>query len=93
MSYLLVGEGVPGRVGGAGSTRSFVLPFKIADSTSLGDYKSLLKDANPDFVPPYKHNFLCDDDIARKFSYNEELVHKANDLRRVDSRKLGVPLK
>ena len=45
---------------------SFLLPFKIADSTSIGRYTSQLEQLNPDFRPPYRQNLFCDNEIQKK---------------------------
>jgi len=38
---------------------SFVLPFKIADAGSLLEYSQIAKEANPDFIAPYRKNAVC----------------------------------
>jgi hypothetical protein len=45
----------------AAPTNSFLLPFKIADSLSLGDYSKELTDRNPTFSPSYREHVLCSD--------------------------------
>jgi hypothetical protein len=45
-------------------TNSFLLPFKIADGTSLGIYKNHLDEVNPTFTPSYRTHILCNDIIA-----------------------------
>jgi hypothetical protein len=40
---------------------NFVLPFKIADDSSLGRLSTQLHELNPHFRPPYRRHPMCDD--------------------------------
>jgi len=77
---LLVAKCVPGQ-------QSFVLPFKIADSASLGGYYSTqLQKLNPRFVPPYRKNESCDDLLHAKLTNEQQQkVHKRT-LEAIDER-------
>jgi len=58
--------------------QSFVLPFKIADHASLQGYDKIVKNANPEFISPYKKNPMCQDlDTS-----NKKLIKK---------RRLSIP--
>jgi hypothetical protein len=83
---LLVAKCVPGRSPGPLSkTQSFVLPFKIADKTSLGKYSEVLRQLNPSFLPSYKKNELCNDFLhADMTDDEEEELEKKRKLENID---------
>ena len=59
---LIAAKGVPS--GMDRETRSFLLPFKIADGLSISKYSEILRKSNKTFVPSYKLNTMCNDNAS-----------------------------
>jgi hypothetical protein len=68
---MYVAKCLPSALDTTASTSSFLLPFKIADSASLCSYSKVLTDANPTFLPPYRKNEMCDDNLHHSASWSK----------------------
>jgi hypothetical protein len=74
-------------------TQSFVLPFKISDTLSLGGYSKMLNHYNPMFVPPYRKNDICDDSRYRGLNWEQRGALNKRRLQNVDERLVSDILK
>jgi len=54
---------------------SFVLPFKISDEASLGEYFDVLTKSNPQFVPSYRMHKMCNELVSQKDRNEAEKRH------------------
>lgn len=68
----------------------FVLPFKIADATSLGEIRDEIYRYNPGFLPPYRRGSMCGESDLEKHEEVDDATRTATAIERTPGyRKLA----